>query len=289
MGMEEASMTGNDAPSKRLFTGSSVLLVEDHPINQKVGKAMLEQLGCSVEVAGNGRLALEEHSRGAHDLILMDCQMPEMDGYEATRTIRKAENGAGKHIPIVALTAHALQGDREKSLEAGMDDHLSKPFTFNELSDALARYLPFQELGAVEANPPVSKNAEESPDRLPMESPDGEDSSAIDRIVLDRIRAIEAQGSTGLLKTIITYYVNESPSTFASLREALRANNPEAMRELAHSLKSASANVGAKTMADLCKEMELAGRTGTTRGGPELLARMEREFEIASKALTAEL
>ena len=116
-----------------------MLLVEDHPVNQEVGKAMLEQLGCSVEVAGNGRIALDLYSHRSYDLLLMDCQMPEMDGYEAARAIRSAEaaqGGAAGHIPIVALTAHALEGDGEKSLEAGMDDHLSKPFTFDQLSES---------------------------------------------------------------------------------------------------------------------------------------------------------
>ena len=118
---------------------------------------------------------------------------------------------------------------------------------------------------------------------------DGEAGSSIDQVILDRIRVIEAQGSPGLLKTVVGYYISESPKTISSLREAVRANDLGTMQDLAHSLKSASANVGAQTVAALCKEMELAGRAGTTEGNPELLLQMEKEFEVASKALIAEL
>ncbi len=158
MGMKAADTNGADVRTGRRFAGASVLLVEDHPVNQEVGKAMLQQLGCSVEVAGNGRIALDLCAQRSYELILMDCQMPEMDGYEATRAIRSAEtakSGASGHIPIVALTAHALEGDREKSLEAGMDDHLSKPFSFAELSEVLAKYLPSERAGLDATSPPV--------------------------------------------------------------------------------------------------------------------------------------
>ena len=290
MGMKIPEKDVSDPHTGRLFAGTSVLLVEDHPINQEVGEAMLAQLGCSVEVAGNGRIALDLYSQRSWDLILMDCQMPEMDGYEATRTIRRAEvaqNGLGRHIPIVALTAHALEGDRDKSLEAGMDDHLSKPFTFDQLSEVLAKYLPFQRVEHGVASLPDDPKEHEAP--APEDPAGGDDPDGIDRTILDRIRAIEAQGSTGLLTTVITYYVNESPGMIASLRKAVEADDARTMQELAHSLKSASANVGARTVAGLCKEMEMAGRAKTTQAGPGLLLQIEREFGVASKTLMTEL
>jgi HPt (histidine-containing phosphotransfer) domain-containing protein len=119
--------------------------------------------------------------------------------------------------------------------------------------------------------------------------PDSEDNPGMDRAVLDRIRTIEAQGSAGLLNTVITYYVNESPGIISSLRRAVEENNPELMQELAHSFKSASGNVGAVTVVELCKEMELEGRAKSVQRGPELLAQIEKEFDIASKILLAEL
>ena len=145
---EESGDTGAPGAKaiKGCFASSSILLVEDNPVNQAVSRAMLEYFGCHTDVVRNGREALDLFSRVGHDLILMDCQMPEMDGYEATRTIREKEAARSRErgyarTPIVALTAHAMEGDREACLKAGMDDYLSKPFRPNELYSVLARWL----------------------------------------------------------------------------------------------------------------------------------------------------
>jgi CheY-like chemotaxis protein len=120
-----------------------ILLVEDNLINQQVALGMLESRGYQVTVAGNGREALDAHARGAFDLILMDCDMPEMDGFEATRAIRAQESASGgEHVAIVALTANAMAQDREACLAAGMDDHLGKPFSSATLQAMLERWLP---------------------------------------------------------------------------------------------------------------------------------------------------
>jgi CheY-like chemotaxis protein len=121
-------------------------LVEDNSVNQEVARAMLEQFGCSVEVAGNGFEAFEATGRTRYDLVLMDCRMPEMDGFEATRRIRARETASTTtrtpRLPIVALTAHVLESDRQSCLAAGMDDYLSKPFTRLQLERMLTRWLP---------------------------------------------------------------------------------------------------------------------------------------------------
>ena len=137
-----ASINPGDSTLPR-FTGR-ILLVEDNSVNQEVARTMLEQFGCSVEVAGNGCEALEATDRTRYDLILMDCQMPEMDGFEATRRIRAREAAAPgtPRLTIVALTAHVLESDRQSCLAAGMDDYLSKPFTRLQLERLLARWLP---------------------------------------------------------------------------------------------------------------------------------------------------
>jgi len=119
-----------------------ILVVEDNLINQQVALGMLEARGYKVAVAGNGREAIEAHAQGAFDLILMDCDMPEMDGYEATREIRSRERASGEHVPIVALTANAMAQDREACLAAGMDDHLGKPFSSATLQSMLERWMP---------------------------------------------------------------------------------------------------------------------------------------------------
>ena len=125
-----------------------VLVVEDNPVNQKVSTGMLRKLGLCSEVAGNGVEALEALERRGFDLVLMDCQMPEMDGYEATRRIRAhaAKLGAeSEHLPIVAMTAHAMTGDRERCLAAGMDDYVTKPITVERLKEVIGRWLARQE------------------------------------------------------------------------------------------------------------------------------------------------
>ena len=134
----------DDLPADR-----RVLLVEDHPVNQAVARRMLEKLGCRVDLAENGAQAIAAYGRTHYDVILMDGQMPEMDGYEATRRIRVLEAGAvthddgdAAHVPIIAMTAHAMTGDRERCLAAGMDDYVSKPFTRAQLWDAVRRWLP---------------------------------------------------------------------------------------------------------------------------------------------------
>ncbi len=118
-----------------------ILLAEDNVVNQAVGVAMLEKLGCQVDVANNGKEAVDAVSAGTYDLVLMDCQMPEMDGFAATAEIRHLDNRRGRRLPIVALTAHATESDRELCLAAGMDDYLAKPYTLTQLSAVLDRYL----------------------------------------------------------------------------------------------------------------------------------------------------
>jgi len=119
---------------------ATILVVEDYPINQEITKELLEMMGCDVDVVDSGAEALEAVRRNTYDLIIMDIQMPEMDGYEATKEIRRIE-GTTKHVPIVALTANALQGDREKCLSAGMDEYISKPFRAAELEAVLLKFL----------------------------------------------------------------------------------------------------------------------------------------------------
>jgi two-component system, sensor histidine kinase len=128
-------------PEPEGIVGTRVLLVEDNPVNLEVALALLESSGCEVETATNGLEALESHARGEYGMIFMDCQMPEMDGFEAAAEIRRRESGSGRRVPIVALTASAIEGDREQCLAAGMDDYLPKPFTAAQIRSTLALWL----------------------------------------------------------------------------------------------------------------------------------------------------
>jgi CheY-like chemotaxis protein len=142
----------SDGDKANAFLGARVLLAEDQPVNQEVARCMVESFGCRVEVASNGQEALDALSKTPYDLVLMDCQMPELDGYAATRIFRereteKAKNQSGqaqaiRHTPIIAMTAHAMQGDREQCIASGMDDYLSKPFNRDRLFALLKRWLP---------------------------------------------------------------------------------------------------------------------------------------------------
>ncbi|MGD0231815.1 MAG: response regulator [Syntrophorhabdales bacterium] len=288
-GAEDAPQTGMDAGPPR---GLKVLLVEDYAVNQKVGSAMLEHLGCSVDVADNGKVAVDLYLRNPYDLILMDCQMPEMDGYEATGAIRdiekaQEEGGWTRHMTIIALTAHAMEGDRERSLEAGMDDHLSKPFTLKQLGDILAAHSRPDRVA-----PPVGAESHAPAATVPQEEPGGSSPVAgpvLDKAALERIRQIDPDGEDDLARTVITCYLEESTKTIVSLREAVGAGDGAAIQGLAHGFKSASANVGAVSLAEFCREMEMKGRTNAIERTPEILLSIEREYARARCALEAEL
>jgi signal transduction histidine kinase/CheY-like chemotaxis protein/HPt (histidine-containing phosphotransfer) domain-containing protein len=264
---------GREAQGPPSVKEGRILLVEDNAVNQDVSKALLESLGCSVDVASNGREALEALERTPYVLVFMDCQMPEMDGYEATRRIRRTEEnreGADHaRIPVIALTAHALEGDREQCLAVGMDDYLSKPFTRKQLQEMLDRWLPgvataIEEGGGVAPGAFAEDRSMESgapagtPASAMAVSREGEDASTahIDRKIWTDIRALRPDAPSDLLKRLLKVYLQEAPKTFDALREALKTGNAPAAKFAAHSLKSSSLNLGAAMLGQLCRTME---------------------------------
>jgi CheY-like chemotaxis protein len=255
-----------------------VLLAEDNPVNVQVASAMLRGLGLDVRCAGNGAEALDAVRAGGFDAVLMDCQMPVMDGMAATAEIRRHEQQQGRtRLPVVAITANALPGDRETCLAAGMDDYLSKPFTQQGLGETLARWIRLPRVPARQADAQV--------DVQPARARAGAD--PLNPRALDNIRALDnGNGKTpSLLRRVMQSYLDSTPQQLAALRAALEAKQPDELRRIAHSLKSGSANVGAEALARLCKEMEQLGKAHTTEGAPALLAGMEREFEAVRRAL----
>jgi two-component system sensor histidine kinase/response regulator len=281
----------------------NILLAEDNPVNQDVAKTMLESFGCRVDVASNGRQALNLFEKGAYDMIFMDCQMPEMDGYEATRAIREKENleKRATHTTIIALTAHAMKGDREQCLAAGMDDYLSKPFDRGQLRTILEKWMR----GKAHASGEVEKGedktrvvqntaVEESSEN--NSSNGGQDSKrkafpsrVLDQSTLNNIRALQKKGSTDLLGRIIGVYLGSSPNILKALQEAVAVGDVESMYRAAHNLKSSSATLGALTLAERCKQLEAMGRTGDTENAGEVLAQIEAEYKAVQEALKAEL
>jgi len=259
-------------------TRGTILLVEDNLINQAVALGMLNKLqGYSVTVAGNGVEALDSHARHPFDLILMDCHMPEMDGYAATRRIREAERAShGRRVPIIALTANAMAQDREDCLNAGMDDHLSKPFTKNTLFEMVRRWMP--ETAA------APETAAESTGRLA-----GNVAGILDQDVLNQLRELQDADDPDLLSRVMQIYLVESPKLVDRIRHAAQAGDAMEMSRCAHSLKSSSANVGATGLAALCAQLQVAGHDGDLERSRALLARIEAAHVRVQAALRAEV
>ena len=264
-------------PTSRAPAGQRgrILLVEDNLINQQVALGILQIQGYSVTVANNGKEALESHSQGGFDLILMDCHMPEMDGFEATVEIRKREQAGDKRLPIIALTANAMAQDREECLNAGMDDHLAKPFSMQTMQEMLDRWMPRTPAAPVEAAPSALSSALA-------------DDEVIDRQVLDQLSALRINGKPELLARTINLYLIESPKLVHKLKQAAAANNAPEIARSAHSLKSCSANVGARVLSRYCSDIEASARRADTDEARKLFPMIEAEHVRVQSALSAQ-
>ena len=279
-----ATSDAPDTPRQGGTLRGHVLLVEDNPVNRTIARAMVTTLGCSVDTAVNGRQAVEAWATGHYDAILMDCQMPQMDGYQATRLIRKRErarsapNQPSGHVPIIALTAHAMSGDREACLSAGMDDYLSKPCTRQDFNAALARWLD---------------SADTPPDHQPPSPVDEPEADAdervldplIDEAALQQIVELDRMSSDNVLERVVHTYAAESPGMIDALRDGVNREDAARIRKAAHGLKSASQNVGAARTGALCAKLEALARHGQTTGAAEYLAEIEIAFAAAATAL----
>lgn len=285
--MDKATPNGRTLPSLG-NRHSRILLVEDNIVNQEVAYATLEQLGCTVDVADNGRDAVELTAQHTYDLVFMDCQMPVMDGFQATALIREREQRLVavaatkqvKRLPIIALTAHAVSGDRERCLAAGMDDYLSKPFKREDLIAILDRWLQLQIETIAPAdrrvmNPPVAVNESKE--------------MAIDQSVLDKIRILERNGAPNLVKRLIGLYLQDAPQHIEQIRQACTNDDFEALRVAAHTLKSSSANVGAVKLQGLCKDLEFQAHSRQVVDAQEQLAAIEQELRAVRVILDAEV
>ncbi len=258
--------------------GQRVLLVEDNPVNQELAGEMLRSLGMKVEVAENGEQALAAIAQQSYSLVLMDCQMPVLDGFEATRRLRARERDAGASVrlPVIALTANALVGDREQCLAAGMDDYLSKPFTATQLNEILDRWLP----------PRATFLEPES--RAPAPAPaEISDKAILDPARLEQIRALSREGVPSVLGRVVKFFFDSAPEQIAAIRAAAQTADGSRLREVAHSLKSASATLGASDFSELCRQLETMGREGRFDGAIEAAAALEQQFPVVREALSA--
>ncbi len=259
--MKIAAGTAEQPRDARAQLDARILLVEDNPVNQELAQHMLEHLGCTTTVARHGREALVALEGDAFDAVLMDCQMPEMDGFEATAAIRlrEAAMGADRRLPIIALTAGAVEGDRDKCLAAGMDDYLSKPFSLDQLEGALRRWLP----------------------ATPLMQPGR---PHVDPQVIEGVLVLGGGGQE-LLRKLVAIYLHDAPQRIAAVREGMARGDAPAVARAAHALKSANANLGAAALAELCKQLERHCRGGTTSGAEAMVAAIEEEFAYVSADL----
>jgi len=280
-----ATLMGREAHETSLLTRHSlsegrpafparILLAEDNPVNQEVQTCMLENLGCRVDVAADGQDALAALERGTYDLVLMDCQMPVMDGFTATAEIRRREKATpGRpRQTIVALTANAMEGDRERCLAEGMDDYLSKPLRQEALVRILKRWMPAAPSGSRVEIPPATAAAAPAPaadEALP---------DPIDWNVLDTLKLIQRPNAPSLLDRAVTLYIQTAKDYLGRLQGLVSGGNAAGVREAAHALKGSSGTVGAKRMAVLCKELEEMGRSGELEGAAAKLREVRAEF-----------
>ena len=250
-----------------LELGMKVLVVEDNAVNQKVAAIILEKFGCRVDLAANGREALEASMRIVYDCIFMDCQMPEMDGFEATTAIRQREAQTGQRVPIIAMTANAMQSDRKRCLEAGMDDYLSKPVQAEELFAALFPYKP-EEAVVLELVPAVVPTREEAD----MQS---------------RLSLLQEEHGDELVMELVELFISNTPTVLTAMREALTHSNPDGLKEAAHTLKGSSSNLGAEPLTSLCVALEEHGQAGEIQRAVPLIDQLEQEFERVKSTLEA--
>jgi signal transduction histidine kinase/CheY-like chemotaxis protein len=259
-----------ETPVRRLQ--GLVLLVEDNPINQGVAKAMLGKLGLQWQLANDGAEAVDRVRETDFDLVLMDCQMPVMDGYQATAAIRALPGGRGLNLPIVALTANAMQGDEQICLDAGMNAFLAKPYTLAALHATLAGWL--RGSGDVVASPPAAV----SPGAAARNDGSG---PAINPAAIETLRELDEPGSTELVTQLVSSFLKSADGNLERVAAALAEGNAKAWAQAAHSLKSSAANLGADALAGCYRELEKCGREGRIDDARSLLEPTRREQQRA--------
>jgi CheY-like chemotaxis protein/HPt (histidine-containing phosphotransfer) domain-containing protein len=248
-------------------------------MNQKVAVRMLDKLGCRADVVANGLEAVEASGRIAYDGILMDCQMPELDGYAATAAIRQREVPTGRHTPIIAMTANALPGDRERCLAAGMDDYVSKPVQSEALEAALQQWVHPR---VAPAEPPVPcAVVSPAPD---MPGTQGEP-PALDAAAFAALQELCADLEDGFVLSLIEEFLQDAAVRMAAVQHAIATNDAPALARAAHSLKSSSAHLGALGMSAWCQELHRLEQEGNTAEAAPVVEQLTREFDRVRDAL----
>jgi CheY-like chemotaxis protein len=244
-----------------------LLLVEDNPVNQRLAVRMLEKRGHSVVVANNGKEALSVLAREPFALVLMDVQMPEMDGFAATKAIRQQEETTNTHIPIVALTAHAMRGDRERCLAAGMDAYLSKPLQAQQLFEVIEELVPHAASGQE------------------VQQGGGSEGEPLGRVFDPQVALARVEGDQELLQEIVGLFLVETPELQSAIRESITRHDGRALEQAAHSVKGAVSSFGAQLAHAAALKLEAMGRGGDLTHAALASAELDREIARLTRAL----
>ncbi len=309
LGSDQQAPASTTSPSSTLITRHTVeeaqahtqvhiLLAEDNIVNQKVAVRMLQKFGYRVDVVENGQEAVEAIDRTSYDLVLMDCQMPEMDGIEATRKIRKAESEKlevrckeketdfpttpdsllitphRSRVPIIALTANALLGDRELCLEAGMDDFLTKPVRLEELSATITKWLP-DRIASEVADHPVTEKSKKPPTSLPP---------CLDKAILQNLKALGGDEDPEFFISVVDQFLTDLPRHLEGIKQAIHHQDAEALVKVAHACKGSSRSIGATLLAETSYALELLGREGTMT---DATAKLEQWLQEQGRTILA--
>jgi two-component system sensor histidine kinase/response regulator len=278
--------------SEASTAGQLILVAEDNVINQQVIQRQINALGLACELANDGVQALDRYRKGGIALLLTDCDMPNMDGYELSRQIRQSEEGTGHRLPIIAITANAMQGAREACAEAGMDDYLVKPLEIPALQEMLGLHLKAKSASPTEAFAfadledvptsallqPETGNEETPSERLEIEAP-----AAASVLDLDEMR--DLFGDDEMLQTILDEFVEVSRETVDLILQGVEWGDAEAVGRQAHKLKSSARTVGAHQLADICLVLEKAGKSDDMAVITEQAPALEPSFAAVIQAI----
>ena len=258
-----------------------ILLVEDQEVNQVIARKFLEGAGATVEVADNGRIGLEIWAARPFDLILMDCQMPELDGFQATERIRALEKGTGRHIPIIAMTAHAMAEDRERCLAAGMDDYLSKPMGREALLRGVAGWLPLEagEAAPAETGADLDPDLDQGP-ALALELP-----LELDEKLFQELKGVFQGNVQEMALVLFEPFIKKGEELFRSLHLALAAQDFQALRSAAHTLKGSSRTLALNALGRLADRLEHGAGTVPAETLGEWTREAEQAFAQACRFL----
>jgi len=245
-----------------------VLVAEDNPVNQKVALRMLEKLGCRADIVANGKEAVDALLHLPYDMVFMDCNMPEMDGFTATQRIRENETGGG-HTVIVAMTANALEGDREKCLSVGMDDYISKPVDQKTLAAIIQRW------------------SDGAPQQLQTVLPRKESTrgTMLNKERFAELEGLADPGDHAWIQGVVAKFLDDAEGRIGRMRAALELRDAHGLRDLAHALKGSAGNIGAESMAEICRELQATAEMAETEKAVPLVSELAVIFDELKKLL----